>query len=322
MGAPTQTPLGPRERLVRRLSVVLAVLVVLALGTYFLRGVVVTALVESALADRGVRCPRLGVDVSWDLSSVAVAQTTCRMGQGVREVEAGLPHGATITLEGWRARTVVVPEITLSVPGAADREIEDIGAALLDGDVPEPLERALDGLAAVARQPDLPRIEVAALRLRRGADSLSAYELLITPGDERLTFGLASVAPPAVGERRFEVAAAIAGLEGEATSGTAEIRGRIELSLELGPLDVTRGVAFRISGEGLGTPEARYTLWMEEAERLRELRTRLAGLRARRQERLEHRHERVDGVVDRVRSLAESLRERAAARAAVDAGPP
>jgi len=199
----------------------------------------------------------------------------------------------------------------------------EAGGALLAGNVPEPLERALDGLAAVARQPDLPRIEVAALRLRRGAHSLAAYELVITPGDERLAFSLASVAPPAVGERRFEVAAAIAGLEGDATAATAEIRGRVELSLELGPLDVTRGVAFRISGEGLGTPEARYTLWMEEAERLRELRTRLAGLRARRQERLEHREERVEGVVDRVRSLAESLRERAAARAAgEDAGAP
>lgn len=321
--SPQSEGAGPRARALRRVAIALAVLGALGLGGYVLRGLVVTRLVESALAERGVRCSRIGVDVAWDLSSVAVAQTTCRTGQGAREVEAGLPGGATILVEGMRARRVTVPEITLTMPGGSERELEDLGGALLDGTVPEPLERALEGLATVARQPDLPHVEVAALRLRRGERSLVAYELALSPEPGRVAFTVGSVAPPAIGERRLEVAAQVAGLEGEATPTTAEIRGRVELSLELGPLDVTRGIAFRVTGEELGTDGARTTLWIEEAERLRELRSHLAELRARRAARLEHRQEQAEGMVERVRDLAERLRERAGTRTQeADAGLP
>lgn len=293
----------------RRVVVVVLALVALAIAGFFAKGCVVTALVERGLAERGVRCSRIAVDVAWDLSEVDVAQTTCRFGSGEREVEAGLPHGATIVLEGMHASSIVSPEITLAIAGDGAHEIEDLGGALLDGEVPEPLERALDGLARIAQQAgSLPRIEVEALRLRRGTRTLDGYDFALTPGPGRVDFTLASVAPPALGERRLEIAASVASLEGHATSDRAEIRGRVELALELGPLGVMRSLGFTIAGEALGTPEARYTLTMEGGGRLAEIRDRITQMRERRAERLEHRQERADAMVDRVHELAERLR--------------
>jgi hypothetical protein len=296
---------GPR----RRVAFVVVGLVALAVVGFSGKGFVVTALVERGLAERGVRCTRIAVDVAWDLSAVDVAQTTCRFGTGEREVEAGLPSGATIVIEGTRATHIRSPEITLALAGDGEREIQDLGGALLDGEVPEPLERALDGLARIAQQASsLPRIEVEALRLRRGTRTLDGYDFVLSSGEGRVDFTLASVAPPALGERRLEIAASIVSLEGHATSDRAEIRGRAELALELGPLGVTRSLGFTIAGEALGTAEARYTLTMEGGGRLAEIRDRITQMRERRAERLEHRQERVDAMADRVHELAERLR--------------
>lgn len=307
----------------RRVVVVLALVAVAVVG-FFAKGCVVTALVERGLAERGVRCSRIAVDVAWDLSEVDVAQTTCRFGSGEREVEAGLPSGATIVLDGVRATRIHSPEITLSVAGGSEREIEDLGGALLDGEVPEPLERALDGLARIAQQASsLPVLEVEALRLRRGARTLDGYDFVLTPdpdGAARVDFTLASVAPPAIGERRLEIAASITSLEGHASGEGAEIRGHVELALELGPLGVTRSLGFTLAGEALGTSDARYTLTMEGGGRLAEIRDRITQMRQRRAERLEHRQERADAMADRVHELAERLRARTDDEA--DAGPP
>ena len=310
----------------RRVAYVAVALVALLLVGFFGKGFVVTTLVERGLAERGVRCSRIAVDVAWDLSEVDVAETTCRFGSGEREVEAGLPNGATIVLEGMHAASIHSPEITLALAGDGQRDLEDVGGALLDGEVPEPLERALDGLARIAQQASaLPRIEVEALRLRRGTRTLDGYDFVLVPGERepgqgRVDFTLASVAPPALGERRLEIAASVASLEGHATGERAEIRGQVQLALELGPLGVSRSLGFTIAGEGLGTQQARYTLTMEGGGRLAEIRDRISKMRARREERMEHRQERADDLVDRVHELAERLRARTDDEG--DAGPP
>jgi hypothetical protein len=285
------------------------------LAPFALRGPIVTALAASALEERGVRCPRIALDVSWDLSSATAGPTTCRFGEGEREVEAGLPSGASVTLAGLRPTAVTLPELTIALPATSDRELEDVGQALLDGSVPEPMQRGLDGLARLAEQREIPPVRVDALRVRRGARTLDAYDFVLEPGGDgeggrRLVFRLGSIAPPALGERRLEVAARVADLEGEATRAHAEIRGRIELVLELGPLGVTRGLAFRLTGHALDGADARYELWLEEGERLREIRDRMVALRARRAERLERRQERAAELSERVHGLAERLRGR------------
>ncbi len=321
----TDTPRRGEPSWRRRVGVALGVLAALALGAFLLRGVVVTALVSRALAERGVSCPRISVDVSWDLSRAEVAQTTCRGGSGERQVEVGLPAGATVELVSLRPRSIEVPEVTLSLSPAHDSgEIEDVAGALLEGTVPEPLARALDAFAGAAAQQSLPRATIAAVRVRRGARTLDAYGLVLEPAPGRIRFMLASIAPPTVGERRVALAGRVASLEGEATPSSAEVRGRIEVELELGALDLSRGIAFRVSGEGLDAEAPRYVLWVEESERLAALRERIAGLRATRAERLEHRQERVEGLVDRVHQLAERLRERTTAAGPIgaDAGPP
>lgn len=317
---------GPPPPARRSRAWVGAALVALALlAPFALRGPIVTALAARALEEPGVRCPRIALDVAWDLSSATAGPTTCRFGQGAREVEASVPSGATVTLAGLRPTGVSVPELTLALPVADDRELEDVGQALLDGNVPEPLQRGLDGLARLAEQREIPPITVDAIRVRRGARTLDAYDFVLEPGGEgeggrRLVFRLGSIAPPALGERRLEVAARVAGLEGEAERARAQIRGRIELVLELGPLGVTRGLDFRLDGHGLDGSDARYELWLEEGERLREIRDHLIALRARRAERLERRQERSEELAGRVHALADRLRERMGEGDEPDAG--
>ncbi|MFO0710878.1 MAG: hypothetical protein U0353_13615 [Sandaracinus sp.] len=284
-----------------------AIAAVLVLASFGKRWVV-TALVERGLAERGVRCSQIALDVAWDLSEVDVAQTTCRFGSGEREVEAGLPSGATIVLEGLHARSIRSPEITLALAGDPERELEDFGGALLDGEVPEPLERALDGLSRVAQHEQLPELHVEALRFRRGARTLDGYDFVLTPAEGSVTFSIARIAPPAIGERRLEVAAAIVSLEGQGAADRAQIRGQIQLSLELGPLGVTRSMGFTIDGEALGSTDARYTLSVDGGGELGDIRDRIAKLRTRRAERLEHRQERAEQLAERVHELAERLR--------------
>lgn len=304
----------------RRLTVTVAVVAVgaLLLGAgivYLLRDAIAGAVARDLLAERGVTCTPLSLELAADLSRVVVAPTSCRV-DGGRLESVGLPQGAELTLDGTRAESLVVPAIEIATAddgGGIDELAGGIVASDGEGPLPERLRRPIDALAALATE-DLPRIAIGSVAVGRGDPTrihLSDVGIDREPGGA-LTLSIARADPAGRRGGRVLVAAHVADIRGHATPSAVRIEGRLQITAGVGPLRVSRAVGFGLVGEGLDGSDARYRFSATLPDGIDRLRQAMGLLHERREDRQERREDR-RGRRDEPRAPRD-LRVRGAAR--------
>lgn len=273
-----------KPRWALRIVAALVVLgVVAAVGAFVVRNVIATSIADRALRERGLVCVPLSVSLAWDLSAVDVAPTACTIATG-RVASLGLAGGAHVALAERTPTRVVLPDLEL---GLRDTDVpQGAAGAMLAGDVPEPLQHALDGMAQLSARTDVPRIDLELMQITGRGRSVTAHDVHVARDGAALTATIASVAPPPRAGLLVEIGGSVAGLRIRATPSAVSIAGELVLDVEvLGAPAVDRHVAFRLSGAALDGPTPHYELWVERSERLDRLRALIAQWRARREAR-------------------------------------
>jgi hypothetical protein len=270
-----------------------------------------------ALAEHGVSCAPLDVRPALDLGSLSIGPTECTAPEGPVS-SLGLELGATVSLASLQPTAIDVPRIAM-VPRAAPAEGEaaEVGPALLSGLVPEPLQRALSGLAHLSARMDLPRVHVAEVDLGRGL-VLEGREARVDREGDALVIRLASFGPPAHHGDVVDLRASVDEIEIHATPSEVTATGALVFDADVGRLlEIDRSIALRLHGAALDGAEPSFTLWIEPSPMLERARARLAELQRRIAETGSAREaiqqalaERRDARRERTHDLAERLEQR------------
>jgi hypothetical protein len=263
----------------------------------------VRSVASGAMSERGFVCAPVSVSVAWDLGSVALAPTRCAIRDG-QVSEVRFPGGIRAFLRGTEVHRVVAPALEVTLREDPPLDV----SAFLEGEeqvVPAPLRRALDGVAELAARDDLPSVSIERVFVRRLTHSVTLRSVRFHPSAGGAAIRVGSAGPPPMRGRRASVEGAIVDLHGVATATQVSFTGRIEVEAHLGDRELAETIPFRLRGEGLGTSDARYSLWVHPSERLERLRVGLDAMRARRQAR----RERIEGAGERLRALRDRLRD-------------
>lgn len=303
-------------------------LAALPLGAVFGARAIASSMLDGALRARGMACESVSLDVAWDLSSATLGPLRCTLSEGALEV-LEVREGASITLRDRRPTAVSMRDLSLVQRHTEDAPHGELAAALLAGEVPERLARALDGLAALSQRDDVPTLDVANLYATRDGATIVAHDLHLERSvDGEVTLSLASAEPPPGGRGPVRVRGRMVSLGGRASAQSAELSGRLVIELDLGRFEADRSIGFRLSGTELDGDDPRYALWVEPSPMLERARAFLAQLRERRgdlaeriEERREDARERREEMRERVHDLRERLDRRVEERRARSAPP-
>ena len=287
----------------RRRLLLTAVGGVVAIGLVWLAiTTLISAAAARAMSARGFECAPVSLSGAWDVGSISLAPTRCTIPEG-KVSEVRFPGGIRAILDGTIARHVVAPAIEVTL--REDPPL-DVSAFLEDDEeVPAPLRRALDGVAELAARHDLPSVAIERVFVRRLARSVTLRRVRFFPSDDGLAIRVESAGPPPIGGPRASLEGALVDLHGSATSTQASFTGRIEVEAHLGDRELAETIPFRLRGESLGTPDARYSLWLRPSTRLERLREWLRQ----RPERRRARQERREGAGERLRVFRDRLRD-------------
>lgn len=286
----------------RRLGNGGVVLVCVGLVVLWAPRLALSAYAGSALAPFGVVCSPLTIEPAWDLSGGHLAATECTIAEGPI-ASVALEGGATVRMVDYRPVDVELASLAINPRAVADAD--DLGGALLLGEVPEPMRRALDALASLSARPDVPHVAIHETTVGRG-NVLLLHELVVDRTDDGLSITVASAGPPPHLGRVVRASIAIEDVVAHATAAEATVQGRLALEAQLASSDLERSIPFRVTGTGLDTDAPAYELWIEPSPLLDRARAALVAMRAR----IDAAGSRVEAVHEAIRQHGEERRER------------
>lgn len=245
------------------LLVVLGAPLVIAGLLYMMRNPLLSAVITREAAEAGVVCRPLDLALSWDLGTITVTPTDCRV-EGAQSSVTGfaLPSGASVSLAGTRVSHVRAPGLHVALRERRDLS-EVLGQVLSGGRTAPPVAReALDALAA-ASQRDVPDIRVSELTIEAEERLIATVRrfAVFRDADGALKITARSVAPTA--SRRvgpLTVSGTVNAVEVSATAADAEIGARLRVQVR-GPLaQRSRAIPMRFVGADLHTDSPSYTM--------------------------------------------------------------
>ncbi|MEZ4251824.1 MAG: hypothetical protein R3B99_26740, partial [Polyangiales bacterium] len=229
---------------------------------------------ERLLARRGVACDSLALNISWDLSRVAVGPTTCRLEHG-RVAELGLPSGGEVRLAWLRPRALDA-DVLRVVPRELPEDIEFAGPGMLGDELARaPMERGFSVAAGFAERVDRIDLRVGRLELVRDERGLVVTDVVVRRTDEGLYLEVEKIEPRGGALRRgpVEVHWHVGSLVGRVAPHDVDVRGRLRLDATLAGLGRRGDLGFAVRGRDLnGLNPPNLTISWEDTAEIRSLR--------------------------------------------------
>lgn len=224
------------------------------------RSLVVTFLAQHELADAGVRCDALWVDVGWFFTSADIAPTSCVLdGSPVARVAWSAP--ISLELAGRQVVAVRTPSLLVERhPDDADRASQSVPSASF-AQSPERVGAIVLAAAFLARQGS-PSLDVDTIEVRSATRTEPDFTLQAVHADRRaagapLVATLGSIAlPPTEGLFGIRIAATMRDVHLVAMPTRGELEGTVDAGVRLpilGNVGANQRLAIVVDGIGTDT---------------------------------------------------------------------
>ncbi len=257
---------------VKRSLIAAAVAPLLAGAGWVGVGFAVTALVNGALAERGMECDPIDVGVALDLSRATLGPTRCAFAEGpIAEVR--LTGGGHADLDADRQVTRVEAS-GLELDLTADPPRDVVAGLIERGEVPPRVRESMRDLAALATRDDLPTFAVRRVLLRRRTHFVTFRRVTLDREGDAVVIRVESAGPPPMGGERIRIEGRMRDLEIRATPRDVRIAGRLEVDAVIGRREIHEAAPFAMTGTGLDGDAPTFGVELELSENLRRLRER------------------------------------------------